>query len=170
MYRYIIYITLQNYYIVLHSYMPYSDPRSQPPATSQRLLQNDSSNLDTTDEGLPAHPIGVPQMVPGYKSDYEVQSSPLPPPYSPLSPVVKYVLFAVCALFLNEHLHYHLYDHREPPSNLKEAVQFIVEDLAPKCSDDILQLRIRRGDLVQDAIHEGKKGKFIPGKQLQVSN
>ena len=89
---------------------------------------------------------------------------------SPLSPVVKYVLFAVCALFLNEHLHYHLYDHREPPSNFKEAVQLIVEELAPKCSDDILQLRIRRGDLVQDAIHEGKKGKFIPGKQLQVSN
>ena len=105
-----------------------------------------------------------------YESDYEVQSSPLPPPYSLLSPVVKYVLFAVCALFLNEHLHYHLYDHREPPFNLKEAVQLIVEDLAPKCSDDILQLRIRRGDLVQDAIHEGKKGKFIPGKQLQVSN
>ena len=80
------------------------------------------------------------------------------------------MLFAVCALFLNEHLHYHLYDHREPPSNLKEAVQLIVEDLAPKCSNDILQLCIRRGDLVQDAIHEGKKGKFIPGKQLQVSS
>ena len=109
-------------------------------------------------------------MVPGYESDYEVQSSPLPPPYSPLSPVVKYVLFAVCALFLNEHLHYHLYDHRKPSSNLKEAVQLIVEDLAPKCSDAILQLRIRRGYLVQDAIQEGKKDKFIPGKQLQVSN
>jgi len=58
---------------------------------------------------------------------------------------------------------------RTGPANTKEVVKVIVEDLAPKDGEgDILVICIRRTDLIEDALREGKKGKFVPGKVLQV--
>lgn len=67
----------------------YSTSHTQAPTTSHRLIP--SNPLTTTDEGPLAPQIGGLEMVPGYESDYVMQSSPLAPPYSPLSPVAKYV-------------------------------------------------------------------------------
>ena len=58
---------------------------------------------------------------------------------------------------------------RTGPANTKEVVKVIVEDLAPKDEEgDILVIRIRQTDLIEDALREGKKGKFVPRKVLQV--
>jgi len=63
----------------------YSTPHNQPPVTQP--IQSDSPPV--TDAAVLQPPIEG--MVPGYESDYVVDSSPQAPPYSPLTPITQYV-------------------------------------------------------------------------------
>ena len=69
------------------------------------------------------------------------------------------------------------YDYRKCPVNLEEVMIELVGDLLPKnfdsdiCEDnEVIHIQVRRSMfLVDDALREGGKKKFVPGKKLKVT-
>lgn len=57
--------------------------------------------------------------------------------------------------------------YRQHPTTLKEVMREIVRNLSPS-GDEELQIHVRRRFILEDALREGNKGKFVKGKLLKV--